>query len=101
MFWDYALLNTSIVITKNGSQIGDSAFIGSGAKIIKGVKLGNNVSVGANSVVNKSFADDSILIAGAPAVIKKNTGPWYDVLYGRRWHERVRKVEALKQKEAI
>jgi len=33
------------------------------------IKLGNNVKVGANAVVNKTFDEDNIIIAGIPAII--------------------------------
>lgn len=52
--------------------IGDDAYIAPGAKIYGGITIGNNVTTGANSVVNKSFGNDLLLI-GIPANgIKKN-----------------------------
>ena len=35
------------------------------------IKIGNNVSIGANAVVNKSFDEDNIVLAGIPAKIVK------------------------------
>lgn len=49
--------------------IGDNAYIGPGVKIFGGIKLGNNVKIGANAVVNKSFEENDIVIAGIPAKI--------------------------------
>lgn len=59
-------------ITKGESIIvGDNCFIGAHCFILKGVNLGKQCVVGANSVVNRSFPDYSI-IAGNPAkLIKK------------------------------
>jgi len=51
--------------------IGDNVYIGPGAKIFGTIKLGNNVQIGANAVVNKSFDEDNIVLAGVPARIVK------------------------------
>lgn len=53
-------------------QIGDNVYIGPGAKIYGNIKIGNNIAISANAVVNKSFEEDGILLAGNPATrIKK------------------------------
>lgn len=46
--------------------IEDNCFIGAHSFIMKGVYLGRHCVVGANSVVNKSFPDYSV-VAGSPA----------------------------------
>ncbi|WP_298555608.1 serine acetyltransferase [uncultured Algibacter sp.] len=48
-------------------QIGDNVYIGPGAKIYGNIKIGNNVAISANTVVNKSFEEDGVLLAGNPA----------------------------------
>lgn len=96
---NYALINTSTCITKNGSQIGDGFFFGSGANIIKTITLGNDTWIGANSVVNQSFPDGDVLVAGVPGkIVKENAGSWYNTLYGERWNKRYLKVEELRRK---
>lgn len=52
--------------------IGDNCNIGVGAIIIGNVKIGNNVTIAAGAVVNKSFSEDNILLAGIPAEIVKH-----------------------------
>lgn len=53
--------------TSDAPTIGDNVYIGPGAKIYGGIQLGNNIAIAANSSVNKSFEENSILIAGSPA----------------------------------
>ena len=97
---NYALINSSTCIVERGSEIGDGFFMGTGAVITKQVVLGKNVSVAANSVVNKSFSQEGVLIAGQPAtVVREVGGAWFENLYGERWKDRHDKVERLKDKE--
>lgn len=49
----------------------DNVTIYSGATICGKIIIGNNVIIGANSFVNKSFPDNTV-IAGVPAKIIKN-----------------------------
>ena len=51
--------------------IGDNVDIGFGATIIGDIKIVNNIVIGANSLVNKSFVEDNVVIAGNPARIIK------------------------------
>jgi serine O-acetyltransferase len=51
--------------------IGDNVYIGPGAKIFGPITIGNNVKIGANAVVNKSFEEDNVVLAGVPASIVK------------------------------
>ena len=48
-------------------QIGDNVYIAPGAKIYGNITIANNIAIGANSVVNKSFYEESMMIAGNPA----------------------------------
>ncbi|PTQ99334.1 serine O-acetyltransferase [Mucilaginibacter yixingensis] len=56
----------------NAPTVGNHCYFGPGAKIFGGIKLGNNVQIGANAVVNKSFEEDNIVLAGIPAKIVKH-----------------------------
>lgn len=47
--------------------IGDNVHIGPGAKLYGGIELANGIRIGANAVVNKSFTEPDIIIAGVPA----------------------------------
>jgi serine O-acetyltransferase len=54
--------------------IGDNVVVEPGAKIFGAITLANNIVVGANSVVNKSFTEENISIAGVPARKIKDAG---------------------------
>lgn len=61
-------------ITTESPVIGDNCDIGVGAKIIGPVRLGNNITIGAGAVVNKSFMEDNLVLAGIPAkIIRKKS----------------------------
>lgn len=55
-------------------KIGNSVYIGPGAKIFGDVEIADNIAIGANSVVNKSFRERGISIAGVPARKINNKG---------------------------
>lgn len=57
--------------TAKAISIGNSVWIGMGAKILDGVNIGNNAVIAAGALVNKDVPADT-LVAGVPAkVIKK------------------------------
>lgn len=63
-------INTCIVaggINNDVPIIGDGVVVGVGAVILGNVKLANNIAIGANAVVNKSFDEENITIAGVTA----------------------------------
>ena len=47
--------------------IGDNVWIGPGAKLFGDIHIADGISIGANAVVNKSFTEENITIAGMPA----------------------------------
>jgi len=54
-------------------EIGDSVYIGAGAKIIGNIKIGNNCRIGANCVVTHDVESNSVVITQTARVIKKDT----------------------------
>lgn len=53
---------------ENGApKIGNNVDIGVGAIIIGNITIADNITIGANAVVNKSFYEEGITIAGVPA----------------------------------
>ena len=47
--------------------IGDNVYIGPGAMLFGSIRIADNIAIGANAVVNRSFEQPGITIAGAPA----------------------------------
>lgn len=48
--------------------IGNNCYIRSGVKMYGNIVLGDGIAIGANAVVNKSFNENNIAIAGVPAI---------------------------------
>ena len=70
-------INTAIVAggtTDDVPTLSDGIVVGVGAVILGGVFLAENIAVGANAVVNKSFSEPDIAIAGVPARKISNNG---------------------------
>lgn len=62
----------TVIGTKAGYEdvtpkIGNNVYIGPGAKIFGDIEIADGIAIGANSVVNKSFTEPNIGIAGIPA----------------------------------
>ncbi len=47
--------------------IGDNVYIAPGVKMFGKIHIANGIAIGANAVVNKSFTEEGIGIAGVPA----------------------------------
>lgn len=64
-------------INRPGSvKIGSKVWVGFGVVISKGVTIPSSTIIGANSFVNRSFGEENIIIAGAPAKIVKRGVTW-------------------------
>jgi len=57
--------------------IGDNVWIGPGAKIFGKITIASRCAIGANAVVNRSFNEENISIAGIPAKKISDTGNPY------------------------
>lgn len=78
-------INTALVArgTNAGVPIlGDNIVIGVGATILGDIRLANGIAIGANSLVNKSFEEQNIAIAGCPAKKISNNGD-------STWHKKI------------
>ena len=79
-FWD---IHQGVNIGQHGfSQedvpvIGNNVWIGPGAKIFGRIEISDGIAIGANAVVNKSFKEANISIAGIPAKKVSDKGNLY------------------------
>lgn len=72
IYQDVTIGSNTTIGSKNGSPIiGDSVYIGAGAKIIGKVKIGNNVRIGANAIVVEDIPDNSVVVLNKPRIIVK------------------------------
>lgn len=56
--------------------IGDKVWLACQNTVLKGVVIGNNCVVGANSLLNKAYTEDGVIIAGSPASVVKKISGW-------------------------
>lgn len=70
-------INVSVVSggrDKGVPVIGNNVVIGVGAVVLGGVQIADGIAIGANALVNKSFDEPNIAIAGCPAKKISNNG---------------------------
>ncbi len=71
---DHSFMKNNLIMNQPAKileiSIGKDVWIGSGAKILKGVTIGNGAVIGANAVVTKDIPDYAI-VGGVPAKILK------------------------------
>lgn len=93
---NYAVIQGHSYMTGSNCIVGDGLYLAIGAKMIGPLTIGDNVTVAANSLVNKSYGSN-LLLAGSPAIIKKNDySAWYE-RDGQKYVVRRKKVEELKR----
>lgn len=65
----HVCVNIGTAYGKNAEapRIGDNVYIGPGAKLFGKIMIADNIAIGANAVVNRSFEETGITIAGSPA----------------------------------
>lgn len=98
---NYAVLHTSTCITQGQKRIGDGLYLSTGAKIINNnITLANAVTIAANAVVNDSFVNSNCLLAGIPAVEKRERAIWFDN-DGEKYQVRVEKIKEMAMKMNI
>lgn len=69
---EYCSLHSNSSIVAGGRNngvptIGDGVVIGVGAVVLGDIQIANYIAIGANAVVNKSFLEENVAIAGVPA----------------------------------
>jgi serine O-acetyltransferase len=60
-------IGTAAGYSNKAPKIGNNCYIGPGVKIFGDISIENGTALGANSVVNQSFSEENIAIAGVPA----------------------------------
>ena len=76
---EIARLHAGVNIGANGGskecpKIGDNVYFGPGAKVFGDITIASNVAIGTNAVVNRSFEEEGVTIAGVPARIVSHKG---------------------------
>lgn len=57
-------------------EIGDKVWIAPNVTILKGCKIGNNSVIASNSLVNRKFEENNVVIGGIPAKILRHIKSW-------------------------
>jgi len=62
-------------ISREGIEIGDKCWLGTGVKVLDGVKIGHGCVIGAGSVVTKDIPPMSVAVGVPAKVIKESKSP--------------------------
>ena len=68
------VIGTEAGYSDRAPRIGNCVYLGPGAKLFGPIAIADNIAVGANAVVNKSFLNPGVGIAGVPAREINETG---------------------------
>lgn len=60
-------IGTQAGFDNRAPKIGNNVYIGPGAKLFGKITIADGIKIGANAVVNKTFLESNITIAGVPA----------------------------------
>lgn len=58
-------------------KIGNNVWIAANNIMLKGTEIGDNCVVGINSLLNRKYEEDNVVLAGNPARIIKNISGWH------------------------
>lgn len=72
----HIFVDDEIVNSDQKVCIGNHVWIGCRSTILKGVKIPNNCVIAANSNVIRSISQENVIVAGNPAVVKKEFTDW-------------------------
>lgn len=73
-------MNTAIAAcgrNNDAPRLGNNIILGLGLVVLGGITLADNIAIGANALVNKSFYESDVAIAGVPA--KKISNKQYNM----------------------
>jgi acetyltransferase-like isoleucine patch superfamily enzyme len=73
-FFTHGISSTNLD-DKRPITIGDWCYIGSGSKFVPGTSIAAGTFVGMGSIVTKESSERFVMIAGAPATLKKQLAP--------------------------
>lgn len=92
----HCVLHTCVCIAGSDKKIiGDNAYISTGVIITGNIKIPDNVSISSNSLVNKSFNSEDLLIGGTPAIILKERQAWY-IEDGKEFQNRILEINKIR-----
>ena len=93
---NFAVLHSCTCIAGK-KTIGNYLYLSTGSQITGNIELGDGITVAAHSLVNQS-SEGHVLLAGAPAEVKKKDYPLWPDRDGEQFVKQISKVIKLKDK---